>query len=73
MPVTTYYDAQGRKLPDNTDPKLIAYTVYDITIQRGLFFQPHPAFARDAKGRFYYLNLDVEKLEDVHTLADFNE
>lgn len=71
MPITTYYDAQGRALPENADPKLIAYTIYDIAIQPGIFFQPHPAFARDAKGRFYYLNLHVESLEDVHTLADF--
>lgn len=71
MPAISYRDAQGNLLPDNPDPNRVAYTLYDITIQPGIFYQPHPAFARDANGRFFYLNLNVERLEKIHTLADF--
>jgi len=71
MPVIRYFDHQGQQLPDNPDPPSVAYTTYDITIQPGIFYQPHPAFALDAQGRFFYLHLSVEDLKGIHTLADF--
>lgn len=71
LPIIHYFDALGHQLPDNADPQSIAYTIYDITIQPGIYYQPHPAFARQANGQFYYLNLSKEKLANIHTLADF--
>jgi oligopeptide transport system substrate-binding protein len=71
MPTVTYYDSQGQQLPNNADAKQIAYSIYDITIQPEIFYQPHPAFARDSTGQFYYQNLNPEKLTNVYTLSDF--
>ena len=47
------------------------YTIYDIYIKPGIKYQPHPAFAKDEQGAFYYQNLTEEDLEDVHDLSDF--
>ncbi len=76
MPQARYYDAQGREIPpaearDGSRP--VAYTVYEIRIRPGIRYQPHPAFARDASGRYLYHDLDPQRLRGIHTLADFPE
>jgi ABC-type transport system substrate-binding protein len=49
-----YYDKDGRPLPDDAPAAQIAESVYDIHIKHGILYQPHPCFARDAQGRYYY-------------------
>lgn len=71
MPVVTYYDAQGQVLPFNTDPSQVAYSTYDIYIKPGIYYQPHPAFAKDAKGNYLYHRLTLQDVRNVHTLQDF--
>lgn len=71
MPTLRFYDAKWQKLPENTDPKKIAYTVYDIEIKPGLYYQPHPALAKNENGEYRYLNLTEDDIEDIHTLNDF--
>lgn len=46
---------------------------YVLTLQKGILFQPHPAFAKDAKGRFRYIPISSNFLEDnnINALADF--
>ena len=48
----TYVDASGRTLPDDADPATIAESIYTIPIRKGIFYAPHPAFAKDADERF---------------------
>lgn len=72
MPTITFYNAEGKKLADNPNPSEVAYTLYDIAIQPGIFYQPHPAFAKDAKGKFFYHDLNRHSLKNIYTLADFN-
>jgi len=71
VPQPRYLDAAGAPLPADTAPGEIAFSVYDIRIQPGIRYQPHPAFATDARGRALYLDLQPGDLESVHTLADF--
>ncbi len=71
VPVPRYYDARNRLLPENAPARDIAYTVYEIPIKRGVRYQPHPAFARDAGGQFRYHHLSAEELAKVHVLKDF--
>lgn len=73
MPSLTYLDAQGRKLPENAASEKIAISVYTFAIKPGIYYQPHPAFAQDDQGRYYYHNLNVAQLtvNKVKTLADF--
>ena len=73
IPVPYYLDEQGQRLPDNASVGEIAYSVYDIEIQPGIHYQPHPAFARDEQGQFLYHALQEQDLEAVKTLSDFRE
>ena len=59
-----YLDAQGQPLPDDAPAAQVAESVYDIRIQPGILYQPHPAFARDAQGRHRYLALRPGELGD---------
>ncbi len=71
MPEIHYLDAQGQRLPDGADPDQVAFTEYHITLQPGIQYQPHPAFARTATGAWHYWPLAADALADRYTLADF--
>ncbi|MCZ6718604.1 MAG: ABC transporter substrate-binding protein [Gammaproteobacteria bacterium] len=71
MPRPVYLDGAGRQWPDSALPEDIAYTVYRITLQPGIEYQPHPAFAKSGDGKFVYHDLTESDLRGVHTLADF--
>ncbi len=71
LPTVQYLDQQRRPLPADVDAARIAYSVYDIHIKPGMYYQPHPALARDAQGRLRYRALRAGDLARVNTLADF--
>ena len=71
MPHPQFYDDKGNRLPDDTPPNDIAYSVYNIHIRPGIHYQPHPAFAVDAKGQPLYAHLSPADLSNINTLADF--
>lgn len=49
-----YVDKDGKPLPDDAPAERVAESVYDVPIKPGILFQPHPAFAKDAEGRYRY-------------------
>jgi ABC-type transport system substrate-binding protein len=49
-----YLDKAGKTLPDDAPGELIAESVYDIPIKRGVKYAPHPAFAVDESGKHRY-------------------
>lgn len=71
IPRPVFFDDKGRRLPDNTPPQSVSYSVYDIHIRSGIRYQPHPAFAADAAGRPLYQHLGAVDLQHINTLADF--
>jgi ABC-type transport system substrate-binding protein len=71
VPRPVYFDAQGRRLSGDAPAERIAYSVYEIRIRPGIFYQPHPAFAVDEKGRYLYHDLPARALARIETLADF--
>ena len=71
MPVVQYLDKKGRHLPDGVDTEKVAYTIYEISIKPGIRYQPHPAFARDERGKFLYHDLTAKDLAEVYKLNDF--
>jgi len=73
MPQVTYYDASDRALPETADGKAIAYSVYEIHLKPGLKYQPHPAFAADARGKPANLSLTAEDLRGKYELRDFKQ
>lgn len=68
-----YYDAQGRRLPDDVPGEQVAVSVYDIPIRKGVLFEPHPAFAVDASGHPLYWPITPEQLEGKYAVTDFPE
>lgn len=74
LPRIKYFDAAQQEVVD-PDKGTVAYSVYTLSIQHGIFFQPHPAFARDAKGRYRYHALSADYLNEkgIRRLADFKE
>ncbi len=71
VPTPSFLDAQGSPLPPDAPSSAIASSVYEIRIKPGILYQPHPAFATDAKGRALYSELNAEALRGIDTLADF--
>ena len=49
-----FVDKDGKPLPDDVAPELVAESVYDVPIKPGILYQPHPAFAKDDKGNYRY-------------------
>lgn len=71
LPEVRYLNAQGNVLNNSAPDEQVAYSVYDIIIQPGIYYQPHPAFAKDEKGGYRYLHLSPSELKKIHTLSDF--
>ena len=69
-----YLDKNGQPLGDDAAAELIAESVYDIPIKPGMRYQPHPAFALDAQGKYLYHSdhaLSHTELGDKRSPFDF--
>lgn len=73
VPVPEYYDRAGRRLPADAPAEAVARSEYEIALQPGIHYAPHPAFARDAQGRPRYIPLDPALLRQVQGIPDFPE
>lgn len=73
MPEIRYFNEKGERLDKDIDSKQIAYTEYWIRIKPGIYYQPHPAFAKNEKGEFLYHSLTEKETEKYEVLSDFKE
>lgn len=71
MPKVYYFNTHDEKLPDNASEKDVAYTEYWISLKKNIFYQPHPAFAKDENGNARYLNLTEQEAKKYKVLSDF--
>src|SRR5574340_61895 len=71
VPTPHYFDAAGKPLADNAPSAAIAESVYEIRIRPGIRYQPHPAFARDAAGRYRYRALSADAVARKRQIGDF--
>jgi len=71
VPKPVFLDTAGNRLPDDAPVEAIAHSMYEIRIQPGIRYQPHPALAKDDKGRYRYHTFDRDDLAGIHTLSDF--
>lgn len=71
VPEPYYLDAAGNRLPGDAAPEDIERSVYEIEIQPGIHYQPHPAFALDDNGKPRYHALTAADLSSVYALGDF--
>lgn len=70
VPQPSFLDKQGKLLPANAPPESVAYSVYTIHIQPGIFYQPHPAFAKKNDGNYYYHHLTDDEISEIYSLDD---
>ena len=71
MPTVRYLDRSRRPLPSTAPAEKIAFSVYEISIKPNMRYQPHPAFAHDARGDPEYMRLAPSDLRNIHALGDF--
>ncbi len=71
VPQPIYLDANGKVLPEDAPANKIATSVYEIKIKPDIFYQPHPAFAKDERGNYVYHKLKIDDLAEIDTLSDF--
>lgn len=73
MPRVTYYDVGNNPLPEDVNTETIAYTQYEVSIKPGIYYQPHPAFAKNPQGDWLYHQLSASELAAISQLSDFQE
>jgi len=71
VPVPYFLDEQGNRLPADAPVDQVAWSIYDIEIQPGIRYQPHPALVTDKAGRYVYHDITEADLADIYTLSDF--
>jgi ABC-type transport system substrate-binding protein len=71
MPAVSYFDESGRQLSEGSES--IAYTEYLVTIKPDIYFQQHPAFAKNAHGSPLYLDLQQQDLDGIFEISDFEQ
>ncbi len=73
MPTVTYLDKNNQPLPKTASEDQIAYSIYTIKIKPGIYYQPHPALAKDKQGNYRNLHLGQDDIDAVYDLADFKD
>jgi len=73
LPEIRYLDAQSNIIPEG-GKDTPAFSVYTINIKRGIFYQPHPALAKNKNGTYRYLHLPEDYLDshNINRLGDFD-
>ncbi|MEE9451264.1 MAG: ABC transporter substrate-binding protein [Gammaproteobacteria bacterium] len=73
LPTITHLDGADQVLPEEASNEEIVSSVYTFEIKPGIYYQPHPAFAQNEAGQYYYhqLNEKILEEEDIKTLTDF--
>ncbi len=69
----SYYDKSGQRLADDAPGDQVAESVYDVPIRKGILFQPHPAFAKDAQGNYLYHHMKPGELGERRTPMAFEQ
>ena len=71
MPTVHYLGKNKEILSNDASVNQIAYTAYDIYIKPNIYFQPHPAFAKNQQGQLLYHQLSAAETEDIYQLNQF--
>ena len=73
MPSVKYLSKEGAELSAQAPAEQIAESVFELKIQPGILYQPHPAFAKSAEGAPLYLNLKEADIEGKRRPYDFEK
>ena len=72
VPLPTYFDVRGRRLPRDVSPHKVHRAVYTIKIKEDIMYQPHPAFATGPSGLNLYRKMTEKKLRGIDEVSDFD-
>lgn len=70
LPDIEYLDSDKQPIPKEKAEQA-AYTAYTITIQPGICYQPHPAFAKDEQGQLINLSLAPDTIASYDEVSEF--
>jgi len=70
LPEVIFEAADGSPLPADAPPQAVAFTRYRLELKPGIRYQPHPAFSRDAAGRFLHHDLPPAVIAGLGTPYD---
>lgn len=73
MPEVKYIGKKGETLDSDVESNLVSYTDYIIHIKPNMYYQNHPAFAKDATGQYRYQHLSDQELKQYQVISDFKE
>lgn len=68
--VPEYLDQDGKVLSRNAPASSIAVSRYTLKVKSGIFFAPHPAFAKDKTGSYRYHNLPEKTAASLSSPLD---
>lgn len=71
MPQVKYFNQDDKEVA--LDSGQVAYTMYELDLQKNIRYQPHPAFAKNQQGEPVYLNLTETDVKDIYQLKDFKQ
>ncbi len=72
LPKPELFDKKGQLLEEDANLGTIDRVKYKISIKPDILYQPHPAFAKNASGKYLYHDLNTQKLSNIHALSDFD-
>ncbi len=71
MPNIRYLDKNHT--PVSSDSPDLVFTEYLFTLKQGIQFHLHPAFVKDSSGAFLYHQLNVQDVDDIKSVMDFEQ
>ena len=71
LPSVKFLSKEGKELSIQTPADQIAESVFELKIQPGILYQPHPAFAKKPDGEYRYLSLKESDFEGIRRPYDF--
>ena len=71
LPEITYLDKNDKAVSENSPD--VAYSVYHVEIKPGVYYQMHPAFAKNKKGDFIYHHVTPLEVKNKNQLSDFKQ
>ncbi len=73
MPTVKYYDKNGKEVSEGYPANLVDHSIYEITIQPNIYYQPHPAFEKSNNGTYLYHGLTESNLTHIKSPNDFQQ
>lgn len=71
LPKIYFLDKNMNPVNNQNEKNKIAFTVYEIQLKPGIFYQPHPAFTRNKQGQFIYHHLNSNEMDTINSVTDF--